>query len=351
MKNEERKGESERNEEEKVKKEEKEVKGQNEEKANVIIKLITIAATLASAKAQGEHEDDEEEILGWEVMMILIPLALMVLLLVWCLKEGVARSRDQSPSDQESAVRSPPRTPSRREARLRAIRKKESEEDEEEVSRPSHLPSPMRSPGSAPPHTPTQLPVTQVTMWGFPSPNGRWLQPERSPSSPTGCRLDSLSEIRRKKKKEEAEKNRREEEEEERKNEEEESAGAASSAAMASADAQSRFQQKGESSAHAKAQVRPPPMQQGEGQDPKILTTKFGRVHHRTMMCPYLTNPRTGTVKESRWCEECTSMMGTMTSVTLWTTSWGGIAHSNRVCRSLRGEVLRYTPCSACSGQ
>ena len=209
----------------------------------------------------------------------------------------------------------------------------------------------MRSPGSAPPHTPTQLPVIQVTMWGFPSPNGRWLQPERSPSSPTGCRLDSLSEIRRKKKKEEAEKNRREEEEEERKNEEEESAGAASSAAMASADAQSRFQQKGESSAHAKAQVRPPPMQQGEGQDPKILTTKFGRVHHRTMMCPYLTNPRTGTVKESRWCEECTSMMGTMTSVTLWTTSWGGIAHSNRVCRSLRGEVLRYTPCSACSGQ
>ena len=64
MKNEERKGESEWNEEEKVKKEEKEVKGQNEEKANVIIKLITIAATLASAKAQGEHEDDEEEILG-----------------------------------------------------------------------------------------------------------------------------------------------------------------------------------------------------------------------------------------------------------------------------------------------
>ena len=281
VKNEKGEDESEWNEQGKVKKEAKEVKGQNEEKANVIIKLITIAATLASAKAQGEHEDDEEEILGWEVMMILIPLALIVLPLVWCLKEGVARSRDQSPSDQESAVRSPPRTPSRREARLRAIRKKESEEDEEEVSRPSHLPSPMRSPGSAPPHTPTQLPVTQVTMWGFPSPNGRWLQPERSPSSPTGCRLDSLSEIRRKKKKEEAEKTRKEEEEEERKEEERGSTGAASSAMSASADAQSRFQQRGESSAHAKAHVRPPPMQQGESQDPKILTTKFGRVHHR----------------------------------------------------------------------
>ena len=231
------------------------------------------------------------------------------------------------------------------------------------MSRPSHLPSPMRSPGSEPlhtptqpsgsahlPHTPTQLPVTQVTMWGFPSPNGRWLQPDRSPSSPTGCRLDSLSEIR-KKKKEEAEGRRKEEEEKERKEEEGGSTGAASSATSASANAQSRFQQRGEGSAHAKAHVRPPPMQQGEGQDPKILTTKFGRVHHRTMMCPYLTNPRTGTVKESRWCEECTNMMGTMTSVTLWTTSWGGIAHSNRVCRSLRGEVLRYTPCSACSGQ
>ena len=154
-----------------------------------------------------------------------------------------------------------------------------------------------------------------------------------------------------KKKKEEAEGRRKEEEEKERKEEEGGSTGAASSATSASANAQSRFQQRGEGSAHAKAHVRPPPMQQGEGQDPKILTTKFGRVHHRTMMCPYLTNPRTGTVKESRWCEECTSMMGTMTSVTLWTTSWGGIAHSNRVCRSLRGEVLRYTPCSACSGQ
>ena len=315
-----------------------------------------MAAMLTKAKGQ---EDEEDEDLTWWEWMALMFFIVAILGALWlCLKEGVPQS-SRSRSDDEQTVRSLPRPPQGSTVKLRTMRRKEeSEDEEEEMKRPAHLPSPIQSPVPLAPRTPrqtaaewlhtptqspgqahiashfTQSPVTQVTIWGRPSPSPQ----------PRGQVSSRGQEVERKKEKEE-EKKRREEEEKER------SRGAASSSDPASAaTTPARAQGGGRGQAAPKRSPAGPTPSAGDEEDPVVLTTRFGRAHHGSMECGYIRAPRTGEVRRSRWCPECKRNMVISRDWNLWMNYWGGHAHINRACSKLdRGEVLRYTPRSQCA--
>ena len=148
--------ENEKKEEKKPEEEEKEGMrkgveddGTKLQKAAMVLKLITIAATISAAKGQGDGDNSSDEGMsfGWIVTFYTTLVMIGALVGWYLLKEGVSLVSD----------RSTPWTPVRR-ARKSANKMKEEsekeEEEEEEMPRPTSLPTPTQSPG---PRTPRPL--------------------------------------------------------------------------------------------------------------------------------------------------------------------------------------------------
>lgn len=86
---------------------------------------------------------------------------------------------------------------------------------------------------------------------------------------------------------------------------------------------------------------------QGQEEEERLaLTTRYGKVYHQNRNCDYLKAPRTGIARQSVWCEECKEKVGIQSGFNIWTAGWGAPAHVTQ----LRGDLLRYTPCTRCAG-
>lgn len=268
---------------------------------------------------------------------------------IWYLKEGVTGEDRHSPSDFGRAQRSPPRTPDRK-ARLKALKKKEEDESEEEVSRPNYLPTPTQSPVPPTPHTTPssvpltpkecQLPLTPVMVWGMP-----YHLPGQSSQSVGQASASSQTQVQSEAKKKESEEG--PQQEDERRKKEEEDRRTASSSGAPSAAHQPATQAGG----NRNKAPRPQGQREEENEEEIVLTTRYGKVHHRTRECDYLKARTTGQARRSPWCAHCKASRGMPTQATLWSATWGGSVHSNRSCPNLGlTDLLRYTPCTRCRG-
>ena len=185
-----------------------------------------------------------------------------------------------------------------------------------------------------PDHTPTQPPVTPVTVWGTPIiPPQNWAQvPDLSTvfTSSQSTRSDPAVQGQQK-------------EEEKKRREDERDHGTSSSSTQvpSTAEATRPVQAGGNRS-------RPPHPSQEAQDDIVILTTRYGKVHHKSHECDYIRAPHTGVVRRSRLCAACGSQRPTGTFVA-WCNSWGSEAHTNRACPGLSAAPFRYTPCSRCN--
>ena len=344
---------------EELKKEEKKEEGQekeeglqNKHKAATVLRLLTLAATISIAEGQGgvDGEEESDVHLGWMVFLYTL-IVVMLTSMVWYLKEGVAGRNRQSRSDVGREQRSPPRTPDRR-TKMKAAKKKDDEESEEEVVRPTYLPTPTQSPlppspyptPSSVPLTPRdqQVPLTPVLIWGRPY-VPQQLIPMESLSQQMTQKEKEEEEEKRKKKEEDEKRQQKEKEEEEEKQRKKEKEERDSKEAASSASTMPPAAQAGGSRSRKGKQ---------EEEEEVVLTTRFGKVHHRTRECDYLKAPRTGEARQSPWCGLCKANRGTPTNVTLWCSSWGASVHSSRSCANLGiTDLLRFTPCSRCRTQ
>ena len=213
---------------------------------------------------------------------------------------------------RSSNSRSLPRTSSQGERRMKMMRKvkeKESEEEEDEertpVRRPKHLPLELTiTPPRANQDGSTSSPViiidgTKITF------------SEIGASPPDQRNQGMIKHLSQREPREDLKMKKMGEEEEEAKKEREEqerSRGASSSG-------QTTTQSQDIGSAEVQEQIPPmprrkesmnmtPPIQPLPEADqlPVVLTTKYGKAHHRRMTCGYLKAPGTREIRRSSWC-------------------------------------------------
>ena len=83
-----------------------------------------------------------------------------------------------------------------------------------------------------------------------------------------------------------------------------------------------------------------------------IHTTKYGTVYHQDLRCRYLTAPETGATRTSIWCSECRREANKKRKIprkgaAFFIGSWGGKAHSDPTCsRAVRAST--FACCTAC---
>ena len=281
--------------------EEKEKKGEVEGKKEIgileaarIVKLITLAAQIQAARAQGEDEDEDESY-PIEALFFYTMLVVMITLFAARLWK-VAVQLWSALMHWLNALRAG----SRPEVEAGGEGQKEEEGEEEKDE---------RSEAPLPPEEETEAVPTQEA------------QDEQTPESQNSYHFDHELAAR-------IEEEWREIEREERQiwrdlNSAPEGSHILGGPELASQPA-----------------LRPLPFQ--------VLTTRFGSVYHTDPECRYLTAPRTGLFRASEWCHLSQTRGVPPPGVSLFLSGWGQRVHTDERCPRI-GNAVQYGPCVACN--
>ena len=82
-----------------------------------------------------------------------------------------------------------------------------------------------------------------------------------------------------------------------------------------------------------------------------VLRTQYGKVYHLSHQCPYLTNPRVGPARPSRWCPTCREVTRPRglppPGFPILITGYPGRFHTDSLCPH-KGEAVQYSMCVRC---
>ena len=97
-----------------------------------------------------------------------------------------------------------------------------------------------------------------------------------------------------------------------------------------------------------------PPEDEPDAEGPGfgVLTTRYGKAYHLSHQCPYLTNPRVGPARPSRWCTTCrlvTAPRGRPPpGFPVLNSGYAGRFHTDFQCPH-RGEAIQINLCVRCA--
>ena len=252
---------------------EREIQGGRREEARIVLRLITLAATIHCGEGKLQ-EDEEAENLFWSIVFFYTMVVVVITVFAQWIFQGLTTKKKERGPEQARTIKKEERGPEQ----ARTYKKEErgpeqartvghqhqqgedqrNEKEEREVLRPAFLPRASAEPKEGVESSFRQLPLCDPQESRSQEDQGKEQKEETKPPTQKGHQ----------KQKREGESN-----------------------------ATMLENRPGSSQDFAH------PTRVGPGFN--VITTKFGEVFHLSAQCGYVSRHSTGPIKQARWCEEC----------------------------------------------